>query len=86
MHGPMVLAIVSNRDHAGIHINVQAVGSQMVTFFNGPFVQSGNVNWAYAPVAKSNAGNERLEVNMMPVVWFRSKLSAPVWSGYCCYP
>ena len=64
----MVLAIVSNKDYAGLYVNVQAVGSQMVTFFNGPFAQSGNVNWAYAPVAKSRAGNERLEVNMMPVL------------------
>jgi len=66
----MVLAIVSNDSYVAIDMNVQADGSQMVTFFNGPLVQSGNVNCAYAPVAKSSAGNERLDINIMLVAWF----------------
>jgi len=68
--GPMVLAIVSNDSYVAIEMNVQADGSQMVTFFNGPLVQSGNVNCAYAPVAKSSAGKDRLDVNIMLAVWF----------------
>lgn len=42
----------------------------MVSFFKGPFWQSGKANcvWAYTPAAKSSAESGRGEVNMAPAV------------------
>lgn len=48
--------------------DAHAEGSQMVTFFSGPFLQSGKLPWASTPVVRSNNDKGRGEINMMSTV------------------